>query len=62
MREHSIGKRLLESYLSQPYSWSLSRNSADFGKTILSEVSLIILQAVTPMIGGLMMIKMIKIY
>ena len=51
MREHSIGKRLLESYLSQPYSWSLSRNSADFGKTILSEVSLIILQAVTPMIN-----------
>ncbi len=50
MREHSIGKRLLESYLSQPYSWSLSRNSADFSKTILSEVNLIIQQAITPMI------------
>ena len=50
MREHSIGKRLLEGYLSQPYSWSLSRNSADFAKTILSEVNLIILQAITPMI------------
>jgi ATP-binding cassette, subfamily B, bacterial PglK len=51
MREHSIGKRLLESYLSQPYSWSLNRNSADFAKTILSEVNLMILQAVTPMIN-----------
>ena len=50
MREHSIGKRLLECYLSQPYSWSLSRNSADFSKTILSEVNLIIQQAITPMI------------
>jgi len=51
MREYSIGKRLLEGYLSQPYSWSLGRNSADFSKTILSEVNLIILQAITPMIN-----------
>ena len=51
MREYSIGRRLLESYLSQPYSWSLKRNSADFSKTILSEVNLIILQALTPMIN-----------
>jgi len=50
MREHSIGKRLLNGYLSQPYSWSLSRNSADLSKTILSEVSLIILQGIIPMI------------
>ena len=50
MREHSIGKRLLNGYLSQPYSWSLSRNSADLSKTILSEVNLIILQAIIPMI------------
>ena len=50
MREHSIGKRLLNGYLSQPYSWSLSRNSADLSKTILSEVNLIILQGIIPMI------------
>ena len=50
MREHSIGKRLLEGYLSQPYSWTFGRNSADFSKTILSEANLIILQALTPMI------------
>ena len=51
MREHSIGKRLLIGYLSQPYSWSLGRNSADLSKTILSEVNLIILNAITPIIN-----------
>jgi ABC-type bacteriocin/lantibiotic exporter with double-glycine peptidase domain len=40
--EYSIGKRLIEKYLHQPYSWFLSRNSADLGKTILSEVSQVI--------------------
>lgn len=38
MREYSIGKRLVEGYLYQPYSWFLNRHSADLGKTILSEV------------------------
>jgi hypothetical protein len=37
MREYSIGKRLVEGYLHQPYSWFLNRHSADLGKTILSE-------------------------
>jgi len=39
MLEHSISKRLVETYLYQPYSWFLNRNSADLGKTILSEVN-----------------------
>ena len=38
LREYSIGKRILEGYLHQPYSWFLSRNSSEIGKTILSEV------------------------
>jgi ABC-type multidrug transport system fused ATPase/permease subunit len=38
MREYSIGKRLVEGYLHQPYSWFLNRHSADLGKNILSEV------------------------
>ena len=42
MREHSIGKRLMEVYLNQPYSWFLSRHSSDLGKTILSEVQQLI--------------------
>ena len=42
MREYSIGKRLVEGYLHQPYSWFLSHHSADLGKTILSEVQQIV--------------------
>lgn len=49
-REYSIGKRLVEGYLHQPYSWFLHRNSADLGKTILSEVSQVIQNGISPMI------------
>ena len=42
MREYSVSKRLMQGYLNQPYSWFLNRNSADLGKTILSEVSQVI--------------------
>tara|TARA_B100001059_G_C17799221_1_gene565087 strand:- start:288 stop:1964 length:1677 start_codon:yes stop_codon:yes gene_type:complete len=50
MREFTIGKRLIEGYLHQPYSWFLNRNSADLGKTILSEVSTIIAGGLGPII------------
>ena len=49
MREYTIGKRLIEGYLHQPYSWFLSRNSADLGKTILSEVNQVILNGMKPL-------------
>jgi len=49
MREYSIGKRLVEGYLHQPYSWFLNRHSADLGKTILSEVGDVISNCVMPM-------------
>ena len=42
MREYSIGRRLVEGYLHQPYNWFLGRHSADLGKTILSEVVIVI--------------------
>tara|TARA_B110000483_G_scaffold233117_1_gene301516 strand:- start:4843 stop:6618 length:1776 start_codon:yes stop_codon:yes gene_type:complete len=48
MQQHSISKRLLENYIYQPYSWLLNRNSADIGKTILSETGLIIGQGLIP--------------
>lgn len=47
IREYHIGKSLIESYLHQPYSWFLNRNSSDLGKNILSEVSSVM--------GGVMM-------
>ena len=49
MREYSIGKKLVEGYLHQPYSWFLGRHSADIGKTILSEVQQVILGGIQPM-------------
>lgn len=48
MREYSIGKRLVEVYLHQPYSWFLNRHSADLGKNILSEVSGVISGSLVP--------------
>jgi ABC-type multidrug transport system fused ATPase/permease subunit len=51
MREHTIGKRLLEGYLNQPYSWFLSRHSADLQKTILSEVNQVINTAIKPIMN-----------
>ncbi len=49
MREYSIGRRLVEGYLHQPYSWFLNRHSADLGKTILSEVGNVIHGGMLPM-------------
>lgn len=48
MREHSIGRRLVEGYLHQPYSWFLNRHSAELETTILSEVNQVIYQALLP--------------
>ena len=49
MRRYTIGKRVLETFLRQPYSWFLNRNSADLGKSILSEVGAIIGKGLRPL-------------
>ena len=49
MREYSIGRRLLEGYLHQPFSWFLNHHSADLGKTILSEVQNVINNGMIPL-------------
>ena len=49
MREYTIGKRLIEGYLHQPYSWFLSRHSADLGKIILSEVQQLVSDGIRPL-------------
>ena len=49
MLEFSIGKKLLENYLQQPYAWFLNRNSAYLGKSILSEISTIVGGGIKPM-------------
>jgi len=42
MCEYNVSKRLVEGYLHQPYIWFLNRNSAELGKSILSQVSIVI--------------------
>ena len=48
LREYSIGQRLVAGYLGQSYDWFLTRNSADLGKNILSEVAQVITYALGP--------------
>ena len=50
MCQYNLSKNLVEGYLFQPYSWFLSRHSADLGKTILSEVSTVISSGVGPIL------------
>jgi ABC-type multidrug transport system fused ATPase/permease subunit len=51
MLQYNISKRLMERYLSQSYSWFLTRNSADFSKTILSETGIVIGNGVNALIN-----------
>lgn len=53
MRRHTIGARLLQSYLRQPYEFFLRRNPAELSKIILSEVEQLIQNIYRP---GLQMI------
>lgn len=47
--EYAIGKRLVEGYLHQPYSWFLTRHSSQLGRTVLSEVQRVIDYGLVPM-------------
>ena len=53
MRRHSIGERMLETYLRQPYSFFLDRHCGDLAKNILSEVDQLIGNVFQP---GMLMI------
>lgn len=39
---YNTAQRLMKGYLNQPYSWFLSRHSAELGKEILTEVAVVI--------------------
>lgn len=48
MLDYSISKFITKKYLYQPYSWFLSHNSADLGKSILSEVGILVGNGIRP--------------
>jgi len=50
MFNFTLSKRLTEGYLKYEYSWFLSRNSADLGKTILSEVNQVNGNGISPLL------------
>ena len=47
-RNHSFGRRLLARYLSHPYAWHLTHNSADLGAAILAECDRVVSFALLP--------------
>ena len=49
-REYSISKRLLESYLLQPYEWFLKKKASELGKNVLSDVNTFVNSALLPFI------------
>ena len=52
-KEHSISERLFSEFISQPYSWFLSKNSSDLTKAILSEVSAVISFGILPLLNSI---------
>ncbi len=48
MRAATMSMRLLGGYLHQPYTWFLNRNSADLGKSLLSEIDRLSLTVIGP--------------
>lgn len=49
--QYNIARRLVEGYLNQPYDWFLNRHSAELGKNILNEVTLVVRQGFTPILN-----------
>ena len=50
MVQYNMSKRLVEKYLHQPYEWFLNNNTAELGKTILSEISNVCSQGIRPLL------------
>jgi ATP-binding cassette subfamily C protein len=51
-RNHTISKRLLESYLDRPYSYFITKNSSELGKNILEEAKEVSSQLIKPILEG----------
>ncbi|MDP2258244.1 MAG: ABC transporter ATP-binding protein [Caulobacter sp.] len=49
MRTHSIGVRLLDTYLRRPYAFYLNRHTGDLAKGLLSEVNQLVSQVYQPL-------------
>lgn len=50
MWEYKISKNLVENYLGQPYEWFLQNHGADLNKNVLSEVNIVVMHCVIPIL------------
>lgn len=50
LRTYSLGVRLIEGYLHQPYEWFLRRHSAELSKRVLSEVDHVVQHVLIPLL------------
>lgn len=63
MRAYTLSARLLQGYLFQDYTFHLSRNTADLGQSLLSEVDVVIRESVLPavlLISNLLTVALIS--
>tara|TARA_B100000886_G_scaffold61187_1_gene37831 strand:- start:296 stop:2002 length:1707 start_codon:yes stop_codon:yes gene_type:complete len=51
MCQYNIGRRIIKGYLNKSYSWFLNRNSAELGKNILTEVSTVVGNGLSPLLN-----------
>jgi ATP-binding cassette subfamily C protein len=62
-KNHSLSKRLLTVYLSQPYEYFLHKNSSELGKNVLSEInqltSQLLISLFDILINGMMVVVML---
>ena len=50
MREYHLSARLLGAYLMQPYAWFLERHTSDVVKSVLNEVTMIVVNTLLPLL------------
>ena len=59
MRAYSIARRLMRSYLSQPYSFFLDRHSSDLIKSVTGEVNLVVGSVISPLLQAVANLAML---
>lgn len=50
MRGYTLSCRLLQTYLWQPYSWFLQKNSAEIARNVLSEIDYLVVAVIVPLL------------
>lgn len=50
MRGYTLSSRLLETYLCQPYSWFLQKNSAEIARNVLNEIDYLVVAVIVPLL------------